>query len=54
MADADQGTFNTLFADGHVRRLNWKENYDAWYDAGHWIQIADRNGQPKWAWSVFK
>ncbi|HEY3269131.1 MAG TPA: prepilin-type N-terminal cleavage/methylation domain-containing protein [Armatimonadota bacterium] len=30
MADANQGRINTLFADGHVRPLNWQENIGCW------------------------
>lgn len=54
MADAEQGTFNTLFADGHVRRLNWDENYDAWVNSGHWVVVTDKDGRQQYAWSVFR
>lgn len=54
MADAEQGSFNTLFADGHVRRLTWRENYHAWYDAGHYVLVSDPQGVQRWAWSPFR
>lgn len=54
MADADQGSFNTLFADGHVRRLNWQQNYDVWTKSGYWKSVTAPSGRPVWAWSVFR
>ncbi len=54
MADAEQGSFNTLFADGHVRRLNWRQNYEAWVNTSHYVWGKDSAGRPIQVRSVFR